>query len=100
MVLRCGCGSSLQVPKVSTTKDSNTIPADLAKRPEITITPIPRSTGPLNSEASPLGLDPIHLPSMPPGLKGLQLADLMTLEGIKSTFGMSALQDLAKIAER
>lgn len=87
-----------QVPKVNTKKDGN-IPADLAKRPEITITPIPRShtgLGPATMQGPlPAGLSP-----MPPGLKGLQLADLITLEGLKTTFGMTALQDLAKIAER
>lgn len=77
----------------------NTIPADLAKRPEITITPIPRTLGP--PDMMPPGmLDPMGLPSLHPGLKGLQLDDLMTLEGLKSTLGMSALQDLAKIAEK
>ncbi|XP_064079232.1 uncharacterized protein LOC135196373 isoform X5 [Macrobrachium nipponense] len=88
--------SILQVPKVTTKKDSGTIPEDLAKRPEITITPIPRSIG----SVVPGG--PLHDPlaAVPPGLKGLQLADLMTLENIKASFGMSALQDLAKIAER
>lgn len=88
--------SILQVPKVTTKKESGTIPEDLAKRPEITITPIPRSIG----SVVPGG--PLHDPlaAVPPGLKGLQLADLMTLENIKASFGMSALQDLAKIAER
>ncbi|KAK8747363.1 hypothetical protein OTU49_016776, partial [Cherax quadricarinatus] len=93
--------SILQVPKVNTKKEGNTIPADLAKRPEITITPIPRSIGSLGtSEPTIPGILDGGLPSLPPGLKGLQLADLMTLEGLKSTLGMSALQDLAKIAER
>ncbi|XP_068248465.1 uncharacterized protein [Palaemon carinicauda] len=88
--------SILQVPKVTTKKESGTIPEDLAKRPEITITPIPRSIG------SMVPGGPLHDPlsGVPPGLKGLQLADLMTLENFKTTFGMSALQDLAKIAER
>ncbi|XP_066963720.1 uncharacterized protein [Macrobrachium rosenbergii] len=88
--------SILQVPKVTTKKESGTIPEDLAKRPEITITPIPRSIG----SVVPGG--PLHDPlaAVPPGLKGLQLADLMTLENLKASFGMSALQDLAKIAER
>ncbi|XP_042867634.1 uncharacterized protein LOC122250329 [Penaeus japonicus] len=90
--------TELTVPKVNTKKDGN-IPADLAKRPEITITPIPRShtgLGPATMQGPlPAGLSP-----MPPGLKGLQLADLITLEGLKTTFGMTALQDLAKIAER
>ncbi|XP_042216996.1 uncharacterized protein LOC121862736 isoform X5 [Homarus americanus] len=93
--------SILQVPKVNTKKEGNTIPADLAKRPEITITPIPRSLGSLGAPESSLsGVLDAGLPSMPPGLQGLQLADLMTLGGLKSTLGMSALQDLAKIAER
>lgn len=88
--------TELTVPKVTTKKESGTIPEDLAKRPEITITPIPRSIG----SVVPGG--PLHDPlaAVPPGLKGLQLADLMTLENIKASFGMSALQDLAKIAER
>ncbi|XP_042216991.1 uncharacterized protein LOC121862736 isoform X1 [Homarus americanus] len=91
----------LAVPKVNTKKEGNTIPADLAKRPEITITPIPRSLGSLGAPESSLsGVLDAGLPSMPPGLQGLQLADLMTLGGLKSTLGMSALQDLAKIAER
>lgn len=47
-------------------------------------------------EGLPGILDPT-LSAMPPGL---QLADLMALEGLKTTLGMSALQDLAKIAER
>ncbi|KAB7498621.1 AT-rich interactive domain-containing protein 5B [Armadillidium nasatum] len=74
----------LTVPKVNAKKE-NPIPADLAKRPEITITPIPRS-----------------LSSLGPGtLTSLQLADLMTLNvNLNSTLGVSALQDLAKIAER
>ncbi|KAK8747364.1 hypothetical protein OTU49_016776, partial [Cherax quadricarinatus] len=93
--------TELAVPKVNTKKEGNTIPADLAKRPEITITPIPRSIGSLGtSEPTIPGILDGGLPSLPPGLKGLQLADLMTLEGLKSTLGMSALQDLAKIAER
>ncbi|RXG56228.1 AT-rich interactive domain-containing protein 5B [Armadillidium vulgare] len=74
----------LTVPKVNAKKE-NPIPADLAKRPEITITPIPRS-----------------LSALGPGtLTSLQLADLMTLNvNLNSTLGVSALQDLAKIAER
>lgn len=87
-----------QVPKVNTKKEGN-IPADLAKRPEITITPIPRSHTGLGPAQMP-GPLPAGLSPMPPGLKGLQLADLITLEGLKTTFGMTALQDLAKIAER
>ncbi|KAK4320829.1 hypothetical protein Pmani_008338 [Petrolisthes manimaculis] len=93
--------TELAVPKVNVKKEGsgNTIPADLAKRPEITITPIPRTLGP--PDMMPPGmLDHMGLPSFHPGLKGLQLDDLMTLEGLKSTLGMSALQDLAKIAER
>ncbi|XP_045135329.1 AT-rich interactive domain-containing protein 5B-like isoform X3 [Portunus trituberculatus] len=89
--------SILQVPKVNTKKEPNTIPADLAKRPEITITPIPRSMGPLGMPEGFTGLLDPSLSVMPPGL---QLADLMALEGVKATLGMSALQDLAKIAER
>ncbi|XP_071539851.1 uncharacterized protein [Panulirus ornatus] len=92
--------SILQVPKVNSKKEGNTIPADLAKRPEITITPIPRSTTSLGVPETSPGLLETGLPTMQPGLKALQLADLMTLEGLKSTLGMSALQDLAKIAER
>ncbi|KAK8389069.1 hypothetical protein O3P69_020802 [Scylla paramamosain] len=87
----------LAVPKVNTKKEQNTIPADLAKRPEITITPIPRSMGPLGMPEGFTGLLDPSLSVMPPGL---QLADLMALEGVKATLGMSALQDLAKIAER
>ena len=82
---------------MTTKKESGTIPEDLAKRPEITITPIPRSI------AGMVPGPPLHNPlhGVPPGLKGLELADLMTLENLKSTLGgISALQDLAKIAER
>ncbi|XP_071539848.1 uncharacterized protein [Panulirus ornatus] len=92
--------TELAVPKVNSKKEGNTIPADLAKRPEITITPIPRSTTSLGVPETSPGLLETGLPTMQPGLKALQLADLMTLEGLKSTLGMSALQDLAKIAER
>ncbi|KAK7066350.1 AT-rich interactive domain-containing protein 5B, partial [Halocaridina rubra] len=85
--------TELTVPKISTKKESGPIPEDLAKRPEITITPIPRTLGP-HAFGDPLVAG---LPSGPPGL---QLTDLMTFEGLRSTLGMSALQDLAKIAEK
>ena len=53
--------------------------------------------GPLGMPEGFTGLLDPSLSVMPPGL---QLADLMALEGVKATLGMSALQDLAKIAER
>ncbi|XP_076057980.1 uncharacterized protein LOC143035187 isoform X3 [Oratosquilla oratoria] len=86
--------SILQVPKVPVKKE-NTIPPDLAKRPEITITPIPRAVG-----APGPGPGLAGLPALAPlsELKGLQLADLMNLN--PETLGVSALHDLAKIAER
>ena len=68
-----------QVPKVKQEPPSS----DLSKRPEITITPIPRAI------------------SGPPNLSSLQLADLMALNAdLNKSLGVSALQDLAKIAER
>ncbi|XP_076057979.1 uncharacterized protein LOC143035187 isoform X2 [Oratosquilla oratoria] len=86
--------TELTVPKVPVKKE-NTIPPDLAKRPEITITPIPRAVG-----APGPGPGLAGLPALAPlsELKGLQLADLMNLN--PETLGVSALHDLAKIAER
>lgn len=73
------------MPKVPTKKEGS-IPADLAKRPEITITPIPRSLSNLG-----VGVG---------ALTPLQLADLTLNVNFNSPFAVSALQDLAKIAER